>query len=343
MRLIEDPLIRERFSILIYGTTDISEIAICMSKLENINKNFISSISENVNIDELIDKLNQSSAFGISIFILIIKGINLRLIKEVIRRLDIKRIAKKIKDNNIYNIASILMAFFNVDSTIASNLVNEMLKDNDIKIFLDIMYNEGTIFINSLILFYIACANKNVATRLITEFDINLIIEKIESDDDFVGFQTFLMTSNILLIKDNKVLMDITPTGFGKIVVILKRKNVLDNSHFVWSLALANKKIAHKLIKNNEYISYLINAIEKEGNLVEVGTLIIWIAYINKEIAENMIRAVDTDIFLEKIHNAEKIDNINYFLMSLAYVDKRLAVEYYMFQLLMQINPLLSD
>jgi len=48
-----------------------------------------------------LNTYNQSSAFDISIFILIIKGINLRLIKEVIRRLDIKRIAKKIKDDDI--------------------------------------------------------------------------------------------------------------------------------------------------------------------------------------------------------------------------------------------------
>jgi nucleoside phosphorylase len=132
-RLLDDALIRDEFLKMIDENNEIPSIILSLGKLKNINNRFILQVAESINIESLIKKLNRGSNFGISLFILLIKGINLPLVKNVIKRLDIRRIANKLKDENVYNILVTLMAFFNVDSNIASDLVNEMIDEKNIK------------------------------------------------------------------------------------------------------------------------------------------------------------------------------------------------------------------
>jgi hypothetical protein len=195
------------------------------------------------------------------------------------------------------------------------------------------MRNEGSILINSLIIYYISYVNKDIAIELINEFGINLIAEELKSDDDFLGFHSLLMTSNLSSIKNKKISIDITQIGLEKIVNHLIRKDAVENAHFIMSLAIANKKNAYELINNKNYMNHLLDLIRKERNLEELGDLIIWIAAVDRKIAADIIKSIDPNIILEKIRHAEKIEGIQIFLISLVYIDLSLAIEYYVFSI----------
>jgi hypothetical protein len=332
-RLLDDPLIINEFSKLIGENNELSNVSLSLGKLNNIDNKLIKQITDNINIEKLIYKLNQGSNFDISIFILLIKGINLPLVKNVIKRLDIRRIADKLKDENVYNILATLMAFFNVDSNVASDLVSKMIDKENIKRFLEIMLNEGSIFTNSLIVYYISYVNKDVAMELINELNINLIAENLKSNDDFLGFHNFLMISNLSSIKGKRISIDITQTGLDKIIIHLVEKDTVENAHFIMSLVIANKKNAYELINNKNYMRHLLDLIGNEKNLEEIGDLIIWITTVDRKIAAEIIKSVHTNIILEKIQHAEKIEDIQIFLIGLVYIDLSLAIEYYVFSI----------
>jgi len=333
-RLIENPQIRDNISKLEGNGAGIADIVLYMAKLKKINSELVADISNNIDANQLGDRLNlEGSIFDISISLLTLKGINLPLAKDLIKRLDIKNIINKLKDEDIYNILITLMSFFNVDHIIASNLVNEMLKDNDIKYLLDIMLNEGTILINSWITFYIAYSNTEAAINVMNEIKFDSIAENAQTEEDFVGLQTFLLIFNTMISNKIKISLEITPLGVNRLVNLLKGKDVLDNSHFIWSLTLADKKAALKLITNDEYIEYLVNIIRKENNLEAIANLLIWVSCVDKKIAIDLIKSIEIKNILEKIQNTEKLDGIYFLLICLASIDRSLAAKYYVFSI----------
>ena len=305
-RLIENTQIRDNISKLTGIHARVADIALCIAKLKNINSELATDISNNIDVNLLADKLNlEGSTFDISISLLTLKGINLPLAKNLIKKLNIKSISNKLRDENIYNILATLMSFFNVDLTIAYNLVNEMLMDNDTKDLLDIMLNEGTIFINSLIAFYIAYGYTNAAINLMNELKLNSIAENAQTEDDFVGFTIFLLILNTIISNKAKISLNITPLGIDRLINLLKENDVLNNSHFIWSLTLADKEAAVKLINSHDYIEYLGNIIRKETNLEAIAILPIWVSCVNKKIAIDLIESIEMSNTLEKIQKAE--------------------------------------
>jgi hypothetical protein len=333
-RLMENPQIRDNISKLEGTSARLADIALCMAKLKKINSRLATDISNNIDANLLADKLNfEGSIFDISISLLTLKGINLPLAKNLIKKLNIKSISNKLRDENIYNILATLMSFYSVDYTIAYNLVNEILKNNDNKDLLDIMLNEGTIFINSLITFYIAYGDTEAAINLMHELKFNSIAENAHTEDDFVGLQIFLLILNTMISSKDKKSLNITYLGVNRLINILKGKDVLDNTHFIWSLTLADKEAAVKLINNNEYIEYLGNIIKGEANLGTIANLLIWVSCVNKKIAIALIESIEISNILKKIQNTENIDDIYFLLICLASIDRGLAINYYVFSI----------
>lgn len=195
------------------------------------------------------------------------------------------------------------------------------------------MLNEGTIFINSLITFYIAYGNTEAAINLMHELKFNSIAENTQTEDDFVGLQIFLLILNTMISSKTKISLNITNLGVNRLINLLKGKNVLDNSHFIWSLTLADKEAAVKLIDNHEYIEYSGNIIRKEINLEAIATLLIWVSCINKTIAIDLVESIEISNILEKIQKAEKLDGIYFLLICLTSIDRSLAAKYYVFSI----------
>jgi len=329
-KLINDKSVQGLFKDRIYTERDIINMIFSIYSIKDVNPLFLKELIENLDISKIIKKINYEEKLSkLPLFLLNMKNVDKDLSIKIIQGIDVRSIAKRVAHEEMMIISSILMAFYNLDEDIASKFVKQLIDEGDIPRFLEKLIDLD-IFFKSLIIFYIATGNKPIGTKLVSEIDINMLIEEIKTPSDLAGFEIYIITLNTILPEmKNECIKNIRLDRFRERTMnALRDEDALITAIFISAIATAERELAYKLI-TEECIDQFARAIEKSTTLDKIACFIMWLAYANRGIATNVINEMDIDKISSIIEKEEKISNINNFIMGIAYIDGKAAYHWY--------------
>ena len=258
-----------------------------------------------------------------------IKDVNDKFAKKFVNRINIYQLSLKLLENSLTCINSCFMSLYNIDLNIASKLAKELLKEENIDLFLGKIENEKRMFAVSFFMLYISIGNIESAKKLVGNTDINALIKKVTTPEDVDFIILYLMTTSLSMVKlASKKFKEIDIATFRRYVIAkLVDKDLSSINRLLLCIAIADKKLASESVTET-FLDLASKSLEKEV-LRNIWFYILILAFIDKNVARNSIEKMSTEEIIQKFEHADSIYSILDYIDTIAYIDCKMAMNLY--------------